>query len=142
MGGEALVTLKNLKITLALFLAFGSLLFATPGQAAMTGAVSITCAKNGTQGTYQVGWDNSNQFFQGKGDIAKLYCEGGFSPLGAGATYVSDTLTNNSLRYYNGIIPEPTPTASESPSVSQSVSPSVSPDVLDDAKEWRQRLDF
>ena len=129
--------MRNLRIFAALSLAFGSLLIAQPAQAASTGPVQITCEKNGTQGTYQVAWDNSNQFFEGKGNIAALYCTGGFSPLGAGATYVSDTLTNESLRYYNGVIPEPvsesptvSPDVSQSPTVSDSASVSESPSTV------------
>lgn len=98
------------------------LFFAPSSQAAQTGPVQITCEKNGTQGTYQVGWDNSNQFFMGKGNIAALYCTGGFSPLRDGATYVSDTLTDEPLRYYNGVIPTPAPEPSSSPVVSESSS--------------------
>ena len=114
--------MRNLRIFAALFLAFGSLFFVSPAQPAQTGTVQVTCAKDGVQGTYQVGWDNSNQFFMGKGNIAALYCEGGFSPLRQGATYVSDTLTNESLRYYNGVIPSPAPESTASPEVSESSS--------------------
>jgi len=113
---------RTLRIIAALLLAFGHLFLASPAQAAQTGSVQITCEKNGTQGTYQVGWDNSNQFFMGKGNIAALYCTGGFSPLRDGATYVSDTLTDESLRYYNGVVPTPAPEPSSSPVVSESSS--------------------
>jgi hypothetical protein len=124
---------KGLRTLAALSLAFMPLFFASSSQAAQTGPVQITCEKNGTQGTYQVGWDNSNQFFMGKGNIAALYCTGGFSPLRDGATYVSDTLTDEPLRYYNGVIPTPAPEPSSSPVVSESSSVSSESPVPTDS---------
>jgi hypothetical protein len=63
------------------FLTLGTSFFFLPtAQAEQTGPATITCAReDGTQRTANVGWDNSQTFFQGKGDIARLYCEGGFS---------------------------------------------------------------
>lgn len=107
--------MKLVRFIASLFLAFGFLFIATPARAAQTGLVNITCQNGDAQGTYTVGWDNSNQFFAGRGDIAQLYCEGGYSPLGQGATHISDDLADESLRYYNGIIPEPIPTPEETP---------------------------
>ena len=63
------------------FILLGTSFFWSPSaQAERTGPATITCAKeDGTQMTANVNWDNSNIFFQGKGDIARLFCEGGFS---------------------------------------------------------------
>lgn len=120
------------KLFAASALAFGSLFWAMPAQAAQAMNVEIVCENNGIQGAYVVGWDNSHSFFEGKGNIAALYCEGGFSPLGQGATYVSDNLSDESLRYYNGITPEPVivepaPEPEDTPTDSESVSPEVEP---------------
>ena len=121
--------MKLVRFIASLFLAFGFLFISTPASAAQTGPVNITCQNGDAQGTYTVGWDNSNQFFANRGDIAQLYCEGGYSPLGQGATYVSDDLADESLRYYNGIIPEPTPTPEVTPTPSPEPTPEPTPEV-------------
>lgn len=123
-----------------LSLAFAPLFFASPAHAVSVSA-NVTCEKDGQTTTDQVGWDNENPFFEGKGSISTLWCEGGYSPLGAGATFVSSDLSDSSLDYYQGIapepVPEPIPEATESPEVSESESaepsetvdePSVSPE--------------
>jgi hypothetical protein len=87
------------------------------------GLTTVICANDaGEQVTRQIGWDNSNQFFEGKGDIPRLYCEGGFA--GPYTTYISDDLPIDSpLRYYAGIAPEPSPT----PSPSETIEPTPMP---------------
>ena len=72
----------------------------------MTGPVQVTCS-NGTFGT---GWDNANQFFANKANIAALYCE-----LVHQSTYISDNLTDESLRWYNGIVIVPVVTPVDTP---------------------------
>ncbi len=69
-------------------------------NAANTGPVQVTCSN----GTFSTGWDNSNQYFADKGNIAAHFCE-----LVHQSTYVSDNLTDESLRWYNGVAPEPEP---------------------------------
>ena len=95
---------------------------------------TITCAnEQGEERTFQVGWDNSHQFFDGRGEIPRLYCEGGYA--GSYTTYISDGLPVDSpLRYYNGIVPsptpvEPTPVPSETPQPepTASIEPSLDP---------------
>lgn len=113
-------TSKKLSV---LFLIFGTSFFYSPAaEAVNTGQVTITCANaSGVTRTNTVGWDNSNQFFAGKGDIARLYCEGGYA--GEYTTFISTTVTDMSLRFYNGVVPEdsstvvvePTPSASPIP---------------------------
>ena len=65
-------------------------------NAVNTGMVQVTC----TNGTFTVGWDNSNSFFKDKGNIAALYCD-----IVQHTGYVSDNLNDVALRYYNGAIP-------------------------------------
>ena len=57
---------------------------------------------SGNPQTYQVGWDNSAEFFNGVGYIPRLWCEGGYA--GQGYTYVSDELTSSTLGWYSGVI--------------------------------------
>lgn len=94
----------------------------------------VTCAnQDSTQETYQIGWDNSNQFFENKGYIPRLFCEGGYAPPGF-IIYISDNLSDSATGYYNGVVPIPvvnpnpetqtaeeTVTASETPTASESV---------------------
>ena len=81
--------------------------------------VTIICANSaGETNTALTGWDADNTYFNGKGDIARLFCEGGF--LGQWTTYISDNYTGVG-RYYNGIAP--TPTVSPSPEPTPSPSP-------------------
>jgi hypothetical protein len=72
--------------------------------------VTIICANPaGETHTALTGWNADNSFFNGKGDIARLFCEGGF--IGEWTTYLSDNYTGVG-RYYNGIAPtvNPNPT--------------------------------
>ena len=85
----------------------GTSFFWSPlAQAQQTGIVTVTC----NNGTFNVGWDNANQYFADKGNIAEYYC---FIVHNTG--YVSDTVQDPTLRWYNGVSPEPTPT--ETPTV-------------------------
>jgi len=105
-------------------LVIGLLMILQPNTAfAAQAFTSITCADpEGNQVTREIGWDNSNVYFSGKGDIARLYCEGGHA--GIYTTYISDTLEADSpLRYFNGIIPTPTPTPEPTPEPEPSASP-------------------
>jgi hypothetical protein len=87
----------------------------------------VTCGKDdGTEQTFGIGWDNANQFFNGRGDIARLYCEGGFSngyPI-----YVRDNLPADSpLRWFNGIAPVLEPSPEPIPSIEPSLNPEPTP---------------
>jgi hypothetical protein len=106
------------------FLTLGTSFFFTPSaNAESTGPATITCAKDdGTQRTANVSWDNANQYFNGKGDIARLFCEGGHS--GGFPIFVSTTVPDGPLRYYNGVAPTPTPSPTPSPSSSPTPEPS------------------
>jgi len=87
--------------------------------------VTIICANTaGETYTANTGWDADNSYFNGKGDIARLFCEGGF--IGQWTIYVSDNYTGVG-RYYNGINPNPAPTPEPTPSPSPTPEPSPSP---------------
>ena len=52
-------------------------MFWTPQANAVTAYADVVCAtQDGTQQTYQIGWDTSQQFFEGRGYIPRLFCEG------------------------------------------------------------------
>jgi hypothetical protein len=116
------------KKTAILALIIGALMLLQPIPAFAAAAfTSITCADpEGNQITRQVGWDNENIYFNGKGDIPRLYCEGGHA--GIYTTYISDTLEPDSpLRYFNGVIPVPTQEPTQTTEPSASPEPSLEP---------------
>jgi len=113
---------------IALFV--GGLMFVQPVPVfADQGLTTVICADpEGNQVTRQIGWDNSNQFFEGRGDIPRLYCEGGFA--GPYTTYISDDLPADSpLRWYAGIAPTPSPTPSPSVTIEPTPMPSLEPSL-------------
>jgi len=79
---------------------------------------TITCSN----GTFDVGWDSDNTYFDGVGDIAQFYCF-----IIHGTEYVSDTLGDSLARYYLNTPPEPTPEPSPEPT--PEVIPEPSPEV-------------
>ena len=112
-------------------LVIGLLMFVQPNTAfAAQAFTTVTCANpEGNQVTREIGWDNSNVYFSGKGDIPRLYCEGGHA--GIYTTYISDTLEADSpLRWFNGIAPTPSPTPEPEPSASPepTLEPSTEPE--------------
>lgn len=115
---------RKLRIFTAFLLSVGWL-FATPAasiatspELIVTGAL-ITCANSaGETHTATQDWNASNSFFDGKGDIPRVFCELGF--IGEWTIYVSDNYSGPA-RFYNGINPNPSP----SPSPSQSPSPTA-----------------
>jgi hypothetical protein len=119
---------RKLRLGIVSFIV-GSFMVFTPTNAYAEQAIAeVTCATNdGTERTFSIGWDNSNQFFNGKGNIARLYCEGGFSngyPI-----YITDNLPLDSpLRWYNGIVPVLEPVPSPSPEPVVSVEPTLNPE--------------
>ena len=102
---------KTLSKCAIFFLIFGtSFFYSSTANAIDTGPVTITCANaSGVEETTNTGWNNSNQFFAGKGDIARLFCEGGFN--GDYKTFISTSLMDLSLRYYQGVVPQDTQTS-------------------------------
>jgi hypothetical protein len=103
------------------------MLLHTPNAFAEQALTEVVCADpDGNQVTRSIGWDNQNQFFEGKGYIPRLYCEGGFA--GPYTTYISDTLPADSpLGYYAGIVPTPSPTPE--PSVTIEPTPEPTPEA-------------
>ena len=102
---------------------FGTSFFYSPTASAVnTGQVTITCSSpGGDKRDFTVGWDNEQAFFNGKGDIAKLFCQGGYA--GQYTTFESTTVTDMSLRFYNGVVPSDSPTVVVEPSPSASPNP-------------------
>ena len=101
----------------------------TPASAFAEQAIAeVTCGKDdGTEQTFSIGWNNSNSFFDGKGDIARLFCEGGFAQ--SYNLHVRDNLPLDSpLRWYNGIVPILEPVPSPSPEPVVSVEPTLDPE--------------
>ena len=109
------------------FIILGTSLFSLPtANAESTGPATITCGRaDGTQRTANVSWDNANQYFNGKGDIARLFCEGGHS--GGYPVFIATSVPDGPLRYYNGVAPVPEPTPEPEPTPSPTPSPSVEP---------------
>ena len=91
-------------------LSFAPIMFAQPAHAAAVPA-SITCADPaGNINAWAVQWNNENQYFSDKGNIAAHFCEGGYA--GSYSTFVGVTTWSGdelepALLYYNGVIPEP-----------------------------------
>jgi hypothetical protein len=101
---------KSLRVALVAFIVGLTMLLQPPKVFAAVGFAEITCSDplSGEVQTFSTGWDNTNPFFEGKGNIAVLYCAGGFA--GRYTTYISDSLLpNDPQRYYAGIIPTPLP---------------------------------
>jgi len=90
----------------------------SPAYSAQASA-TITCQDAiGNLQTFQVGWNNENNYFLDKGNIAQHFCEGGYA--GGFATFVSVTGWNggeldSSLLYHPGYSPTPTPTPTPVP---------------------------
>jgi hypothetical protein len=89
---------------------------------------TITCATpDGQQREFGVGWDNSNAFFNGRGEIPRLYCEGGYA--GIYTIYVSDALPlDDPRRWFNGVALLPEPVESSQPEPVPSIEPSLDPE--------------
>ena len=120
-------TLKPYRVGLVGLIVGASMLFSSSNAFAEQALTTVTCADpQGNERQFQIGWDNSNQFFEGKGDIPRLYCEGGYAqPY---TIYISDTLPVDSpLRYYAGIVPTPTPSPSQTITTEPTPLPSPTP---------------
>ena len=103
-------------------------MYATPTPAFAEQALAqVTCARDdGTERTFSIGWNNANQFFNGRGEIPRLYCEGGFSngyPI-----YLRDNLPADSpLRWFNGVAPVLEASPEPVPSIEPSLNPEPTP---------------
>jgi hypothetical protein len=122
---------RKIQLGIVSFIVGSLMVFSPTGAFAESAMTTIICAnEQGEERTFQVGWDNSNQFFAGRGEIPRLWCEGGYA--GPYTTYVSDELPVDSpLRYYNGIAPSPTPViVVPTPEPTQTVEPEPVPSVV------------
>jgi hypothetical protein len=90
---------KYSAVLLTLFTGFA---FMGTASAVNTGPVQVTC----TNGTFGIGWDNDNRYFEGKGNIAAFYCQ-----VVHNTGYVSDNITDPQLRWYQGVVIQDSPTA-------------------------------
>jgi hypothetical protein len=119
--------MKRLRLAVTALLVGGFMLFSPSPAFAEQAIADVTCAKDdGTEQTFSIGWDNANQFFNGRGEIPRLYCEGGFSngyPI-----YLRDNLPADSpLRWFNGVAPVLEPSPEPVPSVVPSLNPEPTP---------------
>jgi hypothetical protein len=120
--------MKRIRVFLTALLV-GAFMFLSPNSAfAESVMTTITCAKaDGISRDFQVGWDNSNQFFNGRGEIPRLYCEGGFA--GAYTIYVRDLLAlDDPRRWFNGVAPSPSPEPTPEPT--PEVTPEPTPEIV------------
>jgi hypothetical protein len=118
-------TLKPYRVGLVGLIVGASMLFSSSNAFAEQALTTVTCADpQGNVRDFQIGWDNSNQFFEGKGDIPRLYCEGGYAqPY---TIYIADTLPADSpLRWFAGIAPMPSPTPEPSETIEPTPMPSL-----------------
>ena len=108
------------------FLIFGtSFIFMPVANAELTGQITVTCANEaGEARVFNVGWDSTLAFFEGKGNIAALFCTIGTQ--GQWKTFISTTAPESTW-YYNGIAPTPIVNPSPEPSAPAEPSPSPSP---------------
>ena len=108
------------------FIVLGTSFFWSPLAQAVQVNANVICAKgNGDQQSFSIGWNNSDQFFEGKGYIPSLFCTGGYAQ--GYNFYISDDLTDSTFGYYNGVAPTPTVSPSPEPVPSSSPSPVESP---------------
>jgi hypothetical protein len=109
---------KSLRLLFVGFFLFFMVWQPTPAYAAQAIA-SITCAESiGNQRTFATGWNNENNYFMDKGNIAQHFCEGGFA--GSFTTYVGVAgrdggELDSSLLYHPGYSPAPTPSPTPIP---------------------------
>jgi hypothetical protein len=112
---------------------FGIIFFSAPYSAQADVTMSfVTCGnEDGTSREFHIGWDNRNSFFEGKGYIPRLFCEGGYA--GDFHTYLSDNLASANVGYFNGEVPleepapEPQPTETPTPEPSPEPIPEPTP---------------
>ena len=118
--------MKLPRLLAVIALTFGTSLFLAPQAQAVYANTTVVCANAaGESRTAQIGWDNSQSFFQGKGYIPAFYCTGGYA--GQYNIYVSDTLNGGALGYYAGVVPEPIVNPTPPPVVEPTPEPSVTP---------------
>ncbi len=102
----------------------------TPAYAAQASAI-VTCQDPaGTTQEFRIGWNNENDYFLDKGNIAQHYCEGGFAGEFTGfvsAVSLDGSELDSALLYHLGYSPTPSPDPEPSPTPSPEDSPSPVP---------------
>jgi hypothetical protein len=99
-------SVRKSRLTFVIILIAGTSLFFTPNAQAAIGSTTVICATSeGQQRSYQISWDNSNQFFADKGYIPAFYCTGGYA--GSYRIFISDSLNGGPLGYFQGVVPQP-----------------------------------
>ncbi len=87
---------KVYNLVAIVFLITGTSFWLMPSANAAQANANVVCGKSdGTQQSFQIGWNNSVEFFADKGYIPRLFCEGGYAQ--GFNTYVSDDLSDSSL---------------------------------------------
>jgi hypothetical protein len=119
--------MKRLRLAVTALLVGGFMLFSPSPAFAEQAIADVTCSTlDGQEQTFSIGWDNANQFFDGRGEIPRLYCEGGYAngyPI-----YVRDNLPADSpLRWFNGVAPVLEPSPEPVPSIEPSLNPEPTP---------------
>jgi hypothetical protein len=127
---QKLSTRKSLRIISVGFLLFFMVWQPTPAYAAQASAI-VTCQNPaGTQQEFRIGWNNENDYFLDKGNIAQHYCEGGFAGQFTGfvsAVSLDGSELDPALLYHPGYSPTPSPSPEPSPTPSPEDSPSPVP---------------
>jgi len=121
--------LKLPRLLAVISIVVGTSLFSLPFANATSAYTTVVCANaQGQTHTAQIGWDNNQSFFDGKGYIPAFYCTGGYA--GQYNIYVSDNLSDSSLGYYAGLVPNvsPTPMPVVEPTPEPSVPPTPEPE--------------
>jgi hypothetical protein len=117
--------MKRLRLAVTALIVGGFMLFSPSPAFAEQAIAEVTCATlDGQEQTFSIGWDNANQFFDGRGEIPRLYCEGGYAngyPI-----YVRDNLPADSqFRWFNGVAPELEPTPELTPEPTLEPTPEI-----------------
>jgi hypothetical protein len=120
--------MKRIRVALTALLVGAFMLLSPSSAFAESVMTTITCATpDGQQQEFGVGWDNSNEFFNGRGEIPRLYCEGGYA--GIYTIYISDALPlDDPRRWFNGVALLPEPVESSQPEPVPSIEPSLDPE--------------
>ena len=111
-----------------------------PAYAAQASAI-VTCQNSaGTNQEFRIGWNNENDYFLDKGNIAQHFCEGGYA--GEFTSFVSVVSLDGSeldsaLLYHPGYSPTaiPSPEPSPTPSPEDTPSPIPTPDQVEPSPE-------
>jgi hypothetical protein len=119
---------RKLRLGIVSFIVGSLMVFSPTNAFAESVMTTITCADTeGNQREFQVGWDNTHQYFSNPEitNIPAHYCEGGYA--GIYIIYVTDGLEpDNPVRWYNGIAPLPTPSVEPEPV--PSIEPTLDPE--------------